>query len=404
MIAYRFQYGDQEKKVIMAGLFVKIFTDRAEKKGIDQRNACGTACGILGILLNALLGGGKLRAGLISGSVAITADAFNNLADAGSSVVTIFGFRLAAKKPDAEHPFGHGRMEYISGLAVAALILLMGYELAMTSIDKLLAPIAVSLDVISGAILAVSVLVKLYMSAYNKKYGKKIDSSAMLATSADCLSDTVSTAVVLISGIVSTVTENPYIDPICGILVALFIFKAGYGAAKETIAPLLGTPPSREFVEQIEALTLSCPLIIGIHDMVVHDYGPGRVMVSLHAEVDRHMDILTIHDAIDNTEILISQEMGCETVIHMDPIDTEDEKTAAYKAIIAEVTASFGEEIRFHDFRAVHGETHTNLLFDIVIPPDYKGDEKTVVSTIKAKTKERDPHLRCVIKVDRAYV
>ena len=327
----------------MAGLFIKLFIGRAEKNGAvsqsDKRNAYGTACGVLGIFLNALLFLAKLTVGLLSGSVAITADAFNNLADAGSSIVTIFGFRLAAKKPDAEHPFGHGRMEYLSGLAVAALILLMGYELAMTSVEKLFAPENVDLSVISGIILGVSVLVKLYMSAYNKKYGREIGSAAMLATSADCLSDTVSTAAVLISGIVSTATQNPYIDPICGLLVAIFIFKAGFGAAKETVAPLLGTPPSKEFVEQVEALTLSCPIIIGIHDMVVHDYGPGRVMVSLHAEVDRHGDILTIHDAIDNTEILISRELSCEAVIHMDPIDTADEKTAAYKAIIAEITA-----------------------------------------------------------------
>ena len=392
----------------MAGLFIKLLTARAEKKGAvaqsDRRSAYGTACGVLGILLNALLFLAKLTVGLLSGSVAITADAFNNLADAGSSVVTIFGFRLAAKKPDAEHPFGHGRIEYLSGLAVAALILLMGYELAMTSVEKLLFPETVNLSLVSGIILGASVLVKLYMSAYNKKYGKEIDSAAMLATSADCLSDTVSTAAVLVSGIISTVTQNPYIDPVCGLLVAIFIFKAGFGAAKETVAPLLGTPPSREFVEQVEALTLSCPLILGIHDMVVHDYGPGRVMVSLHAEVDRHVDILTIHDAIDNTEMLISRELSCEAVIHMDPIDTSDEKTAAYRAIIAEITASLGDEIKFHDFRAVHGETHTNLLFDLVLPPDFKGDEKEVVSAIKTKTGERDPNLRCVIKVDRSYI
>lgn len=404
MVAYLSRYYNYARRTVMAGLFIKIFTKRAEKNGVDQRSACGTACGILGILLNALLFLGKLIAGLLSGSVAIMADAFNNLADAGSSVVTIFGFRLAAKKPDAEHPFGHGRMEYVSGLAVAALILLMGYELTLTSLEKLLTPEKVVLDVISGVILAFSVLVKLYMSAYNKKYGKRISSSAMLATSADCLSDTVSTAVVLASGIVSTLTENPYIDPVCGLLVALFIFKAGIGAAKETIAPLLGTPPSKEFVERVEELTLSCPLILGIHDMVVHDYGPGRVMVSLHAEVDRHLDILTIHDAIDNTEILLSSELSCEAVIHMDPIDTDDERTAAYKAIIAEITASLGENMRFHDFRAVHGDTHTNLLFDLVIPPDYTGNEQELVATLKAKTRERNPNLRCVIKIDRAYI
>lgn len=388
----------------MAGLFIKLFTKRTEKNGADARGAVGTACGILGIILNALLFLAKFTAGLLSGSVAITADAFNNLADAGSSVVTVFGFRLAAKKPDAEHPFGHGRMEYISGLAVSALIILMGYELASTSIEKLFAPEKVNLTIVSGAILGVSVLVKLYMSAYNRKYGKRIGSSAMLATSADCLSDTVSTAAVLVSGIISTVTGNLYIDPICGILVALFIFKAGYGAAKETVSPLLGGPPSKEFVEQVEALTLSCPLILGIHDLVVHDYGPGRVMVSLHAEVDRHSDILTIHDAIDNTEILISNELSCEAVIHMDPVDSTDEKTAAYRAIIAEITASMGDDIKFHDFRAVHGDTHTNLLFDIVLPPDFDGDETAIVKEIKTKTKERDPLLRCVIKVDRAYI
>lgn len=392
----------------MTELFIRFFTKRAEKRGAsaeaDRRGVYGIACGILGIFLNALLFFAKLTAGLLSGSVAITADAFNNLADAGSSVVTIFGFRLAAKKPDAEHPFGHGRMEYLSGLAVSALILLMGYELAMTSVEKLFAPETVNLTVLTGSILGVSVLVKLYMSAYNKKYGKMIDSSAMLATSADCLSDTVSTAAVLISGIISTVTQNPYIDPVCGLLVALFIFKAGFGAAKETVTPLLGCPPSKEFVAQVEALTLSCPIILGIHDMVVHDYGPGRVMVSLHAEVDRHGDILEIHDAIDNTEILISKELSCEAVIHMDPIDVSDEKTSALRAIIAEIVASLEKDIRFHDFRAVHGDTHTNLLFDLLLPADFSGDEKEIVSTVKQKAKERDPHLRCVIKVDRAYV
>jgi len=389
----------------MAGLFIKLYAKRMEKRGhTDPRSACGTACGILGILLNALLFLAKLAAGLLSGSVAIMADAFNNLADAGSSVVTVFGFRLAAKKPDAEHPFGHGRMEYLSGLAVSALIILMGYELAATSVEKLLAPEAVELSAVSGAILAASVLVKLYMSAYNRKYGKEIDSAAMLATSADCLSDTVSTAAVLVAGIISTVTANPYIDPICGILVALFIFKAGFGAAKETVSPLLGKPPSKEFVEKVETLTLSCPLIIGIHDMVVHDYGPGRIMVSLHAEVDRHGNILVIHDAIDNTEMLISKELSCEAVIHMDPIDTSDTETAALRAVVAEITASIGENIRFHDFRAVHGDTHTNLLFDVLLPADFSGDEREIVRSIKARVAEHNPNLRCVIKVDRAYL
>ena len=399
----------------MAGLFIKLFLKRskAEKGSAEERNVYGTACGVLGILLNFLLFAAKLLAGMLSGSVAITADAFNNLADAGSSVVTVFGFRLASKKPDAEHPFGHGRIEYLSGLIVSGLILLMGYELITTSLEKLFTPETVELSVVSGAILVASVLVKLYMSLYNKKYGKKIDSSAMLATSADCLSDTVSTAAVLVSGIISTVTENPYIDPICGILVALFIFKAGIGAAKETVSPLLGKPPSKEFVDQIEELTLSCPLIVGIHDIVVHDYGPGRVMISLHAEVDRHGDILEIHDAIDNTELFLGEKLNCEAVIHMDPIDTADVRTAELRAMVAETIASISGDIRFHDFRVVYGDTHTNLIFDLVLPYE---DEKTrkknntartekdLIREIKDKVKEQNKDLRCVIKIDRSYV
>lgn len=388
----------------MANLFIKLFLRKTDKNdAVKVRGAYGTACGVLGILLNAILFGLKLAVGLISGSMAIMADAVNNLADAGSSLVTLFGFRLAGKKPDAEHPFGHGRMEYISGLAVSALIILMGFELAKSSAEKIFAPEVISVSLIGSVILGISVLVKIYMSLYNRKYGTRIDSSAMKATAADSLSDAVSTAVVLISGILSTVTQNPYIDPICGIAVALFIFKAGIGAAKETVSPLLGKPPSKEFVDKVEELTLSCPIIIGIHDMVVHDYGPGRVMVSLHAEVDRHGDILEIHDAIDNTEQLISRELSCEAVIHTDPIDVSDEKTTELKALVEKVISEISPTVRFHDFRVVHGDTHTNLIFDMLLPIDFDGDGKDLTAETRKRISELDARLNCVIKTERSY-
>ncbi|MBR2460306.1 MAG: cation transporter [Clostridia bacterium] len=388
----------------MAELVIKLFTKNKNiSSPSDRRNAYGTACGILGIFLNVLLFVMKLFVGLLSGSMAITADAFNNLADAGSSVVTLFGFRLAAKKPDPEHPFGHGRMEYLSALAVSALIILMGVELIRSSAEKLLAPQSTELSIVASVILAVSVLVKIYMSAYNKKYGKQIDSSAMLATATDSLSDAVSTGVVLIAGLISTATSNPYIDPICGIAVAIFILRAGICAAKDTVSPLLGQPPKKEFVDKIEALVMASPMILGIHDMVVHDYGPGRVMVSLHAEVSCHEDILAIHDVIDNTENLIFAELGCEAVIHMDPIDTENAKTSELRAKLAEIAASIDSELKFHDFRVVHGRTHTNLLFDILLPVRLHNKEAYVTDEIKRQIGLIDESYRCIIKVDRAY-
>ena len=388
----------------MAELFVKIFA-RNKKTGstTEMREAYGTACGVLGILLNALLFAIKIFVGALSGSMAITADAFNNLADAGSSVVTLFGFRLAAKKPDPEHPFGHGRMEYLSALAVSVLIIIMGVELAQTSIEKLFAPAVISLSPYAAIILVFSVIIKLYMSAYNKKYGKKINSSAMMATATDSLSDAVSTAVVLASGIISTVTENPYIDPICGIAVAIFILKAGVCAARDTVSPLLGQPPDKELVSDIEALVTSCPLILGIHDMVVHDYGPGRVMVSLHAEVSCQGNLLEIHDAIDNTEQLIYEKFGCEAVIHMDPIDTENEKTAALRSMVEKTLREIDESIRFHDFRVVHGDSHTNLIFDILLTDSLIHREKELIEEIKNNVKQLDSSLNCVIKADMDY-
>ena len=268
----------------MISLLARLFLKTEGRDEAALRKEYGILCGAVGIALNVLLFAGKFFAGTLSGSIAITADAFNNLSDAGSSFVTLLGFQLAGQKPDSDHPFGHGRIEYLSGLAVSMLILLMGFELAKSSLDKILHPAPVDSSWLVIAILCVSIAVKLYMSFYNRSLGKKLNAPAMLATAADSLSDSVATTAVLIATLVGRFS-GLMIDGWCGILVAAFILWSGFNAAKDTINPLLGTPPTHEFVDQIKHLVMAHPAIIGIHDLIVHDYGPGRVMISLHAEV-----------------------------------------------------------------------------------------------------------------------
>ncbi len=368
-----------------------------------MRSAYGTVCGICGIALNVLLFVLKIVAGTLAGSLAVTADAFNNLSDAGSSLITLAGFRLADKKPDPDHPFGHGRMEYISGFIVSVLIMLMGFELAKASFEKFFAPEMPEFTFLTVGILIVSILIKLYMSAYNKKYGKKISSPAMLATASDSLSDTASTAVVLLSGIICRISGFVYLDSICGLLVSAFILLAGYRAAKDTVSPLLGQPPSKEFVEQVQNIVLSNPEILGIHDLVVHNYGPGRVMVSLHAEVSCEQNVLVLHDMIDCTENLISEKLGCEAVIHMDPIDTSNPKLAEIQELLGKIVKKADAGAMFHDLRIVPGDSHTNVIFDVVLPFDSDCDEKEAKKMISACVKEYSSDYECVIKIDKDY-
>ncbi len=367
------------------------------------RQAYGQLCGAVGIGLNLLLFAGKLFAGTISGSIAITADAFNNLSDAGSSVVTLLGFRLAGRKPDPEHPFGHGRMEYISGLAVAGLILLMGVELGKSSLKKILSPEEIVSSPLVLAILAVSVAVKLYMFYYNRSIGKKIKSAAMSATATDSLSDAVSTTAVLIATLVGQFT-GLNIDGWVGLLVALFILFSAYKAAKETLSPLLGQTPDPEFVDRIEQIVLSYPEVLNIHDLIVHDYGPGRVMISLHAEVSADGDLLQLHDVIDNAEHRLKKELGCMAVIHMDPIITNDAHTDALRMAVAEKVKSIDPRLTIHDFRTVSGPTHTNLIFDVVVPYDVKLTADEVRRRIGALVKELDENYFAVVQVDNSYV
>lgn len=344
-----------------------------------KRSAYGKLCGTVGIALNILLFIGKFVAGLISNSIAITADAFNNLSDAGSSLVTLIGFKLAEQKPDSDHPFGHGRMEYLSGLIVSAVILMMGFELVKDSVDKILHPTGVDFSVVVLIILIASIIGKCYMALYNYRYGKRFESSTLKATAVDSLSDCVSTTVVLIATVVGYYTEVQ-IDGFCGIAVGILIFVAGINAAKETLSPLLGEAPDPEFVDQIEKIVLNFDVesVVGIHDLIVHDYGPGRRIISLHAEVPAEGNIMSLHDVIDNLEMKLREELGCITTIHMDPVVTSDERVTELKTRCIEMIKEIGESLSLHDFRVVFGETHTNLIFDVVVPFEfYLSDAET---------------------------
>lgn len=344
-----------------------------------KRSAYGKLCGGVGIFLNILLFLGKFIAGVISNSIAITADAFNNLSDAGSSLVTLIGFKLAEQKPDSDHPFGHGRIEYLSGLVVSAVILMMGVELVKDSIDKILHPSPVEISVVVFAILVASILGKCYMAYYNFLYGKRFDSGTLKATATDSLSDCISTTVVLIATIVGHFTDVQ-IDGYCGIAVGVLIFIAGINAARETLSPLLGEAPDPEFVEKIEETVLKFDkeIVIGIHDLIVHDYGPGRRVISLHAEVPAEGDILVMHDVIDNLEMKLRHDLGCLTTIHMDPVVTTDERVTELKEKCIEILNGIGESLSLHDFRVVFGETHTNIIFDVVVPFEfYLSDDET---------------------------
>ena len=383
----------------LSHIFIKEYDDITNLK---VRQAYGTLCGAVGILLNIILFAGKFMAGTLSHSIAITADAFNNLSDAGSSIITLIGFRMAGQKPDSDHPFGHGRIEYISGLLVSIIIILMAYELFETSIQKIFMPEPLTFSPLIIAILMVSILVKCYMSFYNRKIGHRINSSAMLATAKDSLSDTISTLVVLIATLVSHFT-NIQIDAYCGVLVALFIFYAGYSAAKDTISPLLGQAPDPEFVQQINDIVMSYEGVIGLHDLIVHNYGPGRILISLHAEVPADGDILTMHDMIDLIEHHLRSSLHCEAVIHMDPVCIGDAETDRLKELVLGYIHDIDEVITMHDFRIVKGPTHTNVIFDIVVPYKYQYSDQELINMISTRILEENPYHFAVIEVDKKY-
>ena len=384
----------------LSKLFIK---DNLNFASPTVRLRYGMLCGAVGIIFNILLFTGKLIAGTLTGSIGITADAFNNLSDAGSSAITLVGFRLSDTKADKEHPFGHGRFEYIAGLIVSMAILLMGFELAKTSVDKIIHPEAVTFSFLALGVLLASILTKLYMFFYNRGIGKKIDSPAMRATAMDSFSDVAATSMVLFSMLIGKWTGWK-IDGYAGLLVAMFIGYTGVRAAKETISPLLGQPPTREFVEKIERIVLEQDGIIGVHDLVVHDYGPGRRMNSLHAEVPADGDMIILHDTVDNLEKLLYKECGCEAVIHMDPVETNNPETNRLRAETQAILMEFDPRLTLHDFRVVPGSTHTNLVFDVVVPFEFSLADEVVKKTVSERIHALEGNCYAVIDVDKSSI
>lgn len=384
----------------LASFFVK---DSQNYTSPTVRQSYGTLCGAVGIGLNILLFLGKWIAGFLSGSIAITADAFNNLSDAGSSIITLIGFRISGQRPDPEHPFGHGRMEYISGLLVSVAILVMGIELVKSSVEKLFHPEPIESSPVIIGILAASILVKLYMFYYNRAIGKKIESTAMHAIAMDSLSDTASTALVLAATLISQLT-GLLLDGWFGILVGLFILYTGASTIKETMDLLLGQPPKDEFIDEIREIVTSHKLVYGIHDLIVHDYGPGRLMISLHAEVDADGDIQVIHEQIDHIENELQDKLHCSATIHMDPIVTNDEEVLEIREKVQVIVKETDETFSMHDFRMVKGPTSTNLIFDVSVPSGCTITDNEILNHLKEKIRELSGSKYFpVIQIDHEY-
>ena len=387
----------------MTALLIKLFIrDSENTKDTSVRTAYGTLGSAAGIILNLLLAGFKYFAGIISGSISVTADAINNLSDAGSSIVSLAGIKLSTKPADKSHPYGHGRLEYISALAVAVLVFLMGFELLKSSIDKIINPVPVKFNWLALIILIVSILAKLWLGLFNKKLGKKINSAPMMAVMKDCFSDCLATGVAALSIIVSAFSSIN-IDGFLGIFVAGFILLAGFNISKETLGVLLGNPPEKEYVELIENKILSYDHIVGVHDLIVHDYGPQRRFASAHAEVPANIDIMEAHDVIDLIERDIMNEMGLLISIHMDPIIVDDERINALRQMTSDIVQEIDETLSIHDFRVVEGPTHTNLIFDIVLQHNHKDSHEEIINKINENLSKIDERFFTVITIDHSF-
>lgn len=387
----------------MFKLLTKIFVKDSENTANPKvRQGYATLSSIYGIILNVILFAGKYLAGAITGSLAIVADAFNNLSDAGSSVITLLGFILAGKKPNKNHPFGHGRIEYLTGLIISAIIIVVGVELGITSVKKIISPEPVEISLIPMLIMVAAILVKFYMFTYNRSVGKKIDSAALCATATDSLTDCIATLVTLISmGITYFFHIN--VDGIAGLFVSFFIFYAGLSSIKDTVAPLLGQAPEPELVKNIEETVMAHPEVKGIHDLIVHDYGPGRLIISLHAEVDGSGDIFELHDAIDCAENDLNNKFNCISTIHMDPIESENPEVLRARGECLELVKQIYPEASIHDFRMVPGPTHTNVIFDVVIPMNEKDSDDIAGEKIAGRIHEAWPERFAVLHIDRNY-
>lgn len=385
----------------MSELLLKLFVPKGGADDPRVRTRCGLLSGITGIILNILLVAGKLTVGIIAGSVAIIADAVNNFSDAASSVITLIGFKLAGQKPDKEHPFGHGRIEYVAGLIVSVLIIFMGFELGKSSVEKIITPEKAEFSYVAMGVLIASILVKFWMFYFNRKIAKRINSPSIKATATDSLSDVVATSVVLVALIVGQYTDLP-IDGIAGLVVALFIFKAGWGAVKSTQAPLLGRPMSKELAEEIDKLALEHDDILGIHDLVYHDYGPGRAIVTFHAEVPADGNLMDTHALIDHIEREIGEKFGIEAVIHMDPI-VVDGDTEEMRTLVEGVVKGINPGATIHDLRIAEWDKIHNVYFDVIMPYGMELSDEQIAEKIKADIKEKSG-FNAVVHVEHPYI
>lgn len=385
---------------IIFKLFIK---DKDNTENIKVRNDYGKLSGTAGICLNVCLFIIKLIAGMITTSISVMADAFNNLSDAGASIITLIGFKMAEKPADEDHPFGHGRIEYISSMFVSLAILLMGYELLKAAIGKIMNPQAVGFDVTSFVILLAAIIVKLWMFFFNRKIAEKISSAVVMATAKDSLSDCIATAGVLVGLLVSQLF-NINIDGYIGLVIALFVLYTGFTTIRESTEPLLGTPPDKEFVKNIEETITSHEEALGIHDLIVHNYGPSKNIISVHVEVDSSSDLNVIHDKIDLMERELSVKYDCIATIHMDPVAVNDEQVNNLKEIAEKTVKEIDEKITIHDFRIVAGPTHTNLIFDAVLPYGFGMTNSQFKELANKKINEYDSSLFAVIDIDQAYI
>jgi cation diffusion facilitator family transporter len=380
--------------------FIKDYENVNEQR---VRESYGITASITGIILNTLLSIGKILTGIIFNSISVTADGVNNLSDGASSVITLIGFKISSKPADKDHPFGHARMEYLTGLILGIAVILVGVELIKSSFDKIMNPTKTIFSIEMIVVLIVSVLIKLWISLFYKKLGDKISSATLKASSTDSRNDVISTIVVILSLLVSKATGYE-VDGYVGIIVALFILYSGYDILRDILNPLLGEMPDREFIESIENKILSYDGIVNIHDLVVHNYGPNRYFASVHAEVDAKEDIMKSHDLIDNIERDFARELDISLVIHLDPIITDDEEINELRSMTDKIVKSIDERLTMHDFRVVKGETHTNLIFDVVVPVDYDIKSSKLVSMIEKEIRNKDETYFAVITIDKNYV
>lgn len=386
---------------LLLRLFVKDYQN-TENSGV--RTAIGTLSGVTGIVCNVLLFLGKLIAGTLSGSVSITADAMNNLSDASGSIVTLLGFRVADKPADEEHPYGHARAEYLSGLAVAMLILLIGFELVKSSTEKIFHPTAVEFSALAAGVLIVSIAVKLWMCLFNRKLGRLIGSTALQATAADSRNDCVTTAVVLLASVIEYF-QDVRVDGFMGLAVAVFILYSGWNLAKETVSPLLGENADPELRQKIVDYVEQQPKVLGYHDLMVHDYGPGQRFASLHVEMDHREDPLECHELIDDMERECFRSHNVHLVIHYDPVVTDDPELTALKERVSDLLQERDHRLSLHDFRMVQGKRHMNLVFDVALPTDLQGQEEAIQQTVEDSLNadgERVYHVKITFDVGAA--